>query len=450
MPTPNVPTPNVLTPTVLTPNVPTASWSIERASPAAVAQSRRAGSRHRTSTHSASTQCGRVHTDIVTLPNHSFYATSNSVAEGLWRLIALLIVTDLVAIASAALGLPLSDPIPLPGSGRSAVVRCRIPADGTVVVKSYLDTTEGKESFAAETAGLTFVAATGAGPGLLAADASHHLIVMSDLGTAPSLADLLLGDSSSQAADALLAWASACGNLAASTAGRRAEFDQLAAPARHMHWFKRRIWQIPELLDDASIEAPAGLADELSDLTSLLTPGQFDVFSPGDICPDNNLITTAGVKFIDFEEAGFHSAFLDAAYLRMPFSTCWCVFTLPDDLARRAEARYRELVSGTFPDLAADEVWQPGVHRACAAWTLHALTYLLDRSVLADASMNSLATHAPTSRQLLRYRWQRLSAQLDQAAELPAISALMANLLAATHSWRAPGLPPYPAFRLAT
>lgn len=82
-----------------------------------------------------------------------------------------------------------------------------------------------------------------------------------------------------------------------------------------------------------------------------------------------------------------------------------------------------------------------------AAWTLHALTYLLDRSVVADESMNSLASHAPTGRQLLRYRWQRLREELDRADDLPAISALMTNLMQATQSWHSPGLPLYPAFR---
>jgi hypothetical protein len=82
-----------------------------------------------------------------------------------------------------------------------------------------------------------------------------------------------------------------------------------------------------------------------------------------------------------------------------------------------------------------------------AVWTLHALTYLLDRAIGADESLNTLATHAPTSRQLLRYRGQQLSSELDQAGELPAISALMTHLLEATQSWQAPGLPPYPAFR---
>jgi hypothetical protein len=39
-----------------------------------------------------------------------------------------------------------------------------------------------------------------------------------------------------------------------------------------------------------------------------------------------------------------------------------------------------------------------------------------------------------------------LGEEFDQAGELPAISALMSNLLVAGQSWHAPGLPRYPAF----
>ena len=364
-------------------------------------------------------------------------------------------MTDLMAIASAALGLTLSDPVPLAGSDRSSVLRCRtsaadtVPAwrvSDTVVVKSYPASAEGAEGFAGESAGLRFIAGTGAGPDLLATDAAHRVIVMSDLGTAPSLADLLLGTSADRAASALVDWALACADLAVRTAGRQPDFARLIGARETRHWLERRIWQIPGLLADFSIGAPTGLADDLAEVASLLEPGQFDVFSPGDICPDNNLITETGVKFIDFESAEFHSVFLDAAYLRMPFSTCWCVFRLPDELALSTQARYRAVLSGAIPALAVDELWQPGVRRAMAAWTLHAMTYLFDRSVVRDESMNDLAAHAPTRRQLLRYRWQRLGDELDQSGELPAISALMTNLLDATQSWHAPGLPRYPAF----
>ena len=95
-----------------------------------------------------------------------------------------------------------------------------------------------------------------------------------------------------------------------------------------------------------------------------MQPDRFGVFSPGDLCPDNNLLTAGGVRLLDFEAAGIYSVFLDAAYIRMPFSTCWCVFRLPADLSEDAEAAYRQQVSAVLPQLADDA----GLGRGPAAW----------------------------------------------------------------------------------
>ncbi len=360
--------------------------------------------------------------------------------------------TDLVAAASQALGQALSDPAELASSDRTVVLRCRVAAGGTVIVKSYRPHGEGREGFSAEATGLAFTTGTGTGPDLLATDPERLLIVMSDLGAAPSLADALLATVPEAAWEQVLAWAGACGSLAVSTAGRAGEFSRLraghvvAAPQAG-HWLQRRLWQIPGLLRELSIEPPCDLAGDLASVAGLLSVTDYQVFSPGDLCPDNNLVTGDGIRFIDFESAEFHSVFLDAAYLTMPFSTCWCVFRLPPDLARAALAAYREAVSSIFAPLADDAVWRPGLRLAQAAWTLHAMTYLLDRSMLADASMYPQARQAPTARQLLRYRWRHLEDELGRAGELPAIRALMSHLLTISEIWQSPALPPYPAFR---
>ena len=170
------------------------------------------------------------------------------------------------------------------------------------------------------------------------------------------------------------------------------------------------------------------------------------MFSPGDICPDNNMLTAAGIRFLDFESAGFHSAFLDAAYIRMPFSTCWCVFRLPAELTAAAEAAYRSAVCAVRPELADDAIWQCGVRRGVAAWTLSSMTWLLRSAIEADEPTDPEA-ESPRTRQLIRYRWQLLAGELASAGELPAVTELMRALLAATEGWQAAELPLYPAFR---
>ncbi|MCW2930170.1 MAG: hypothetical protein JWM19_1132 [Actinomycetia bacterium] len=157
-------------------------------------------------------------------------------------------------------------------------------------------------------------------------------VVMSDLGRAPSLADALLGTGRDRAAQALLDWADACGRLVVAVAGREPEFTRLRRQYAGGEpddssgaGLRERVLGVAERAALAGVAAPDGLAAELA---AVARPDCL-VFSPGDICPDNNLLTPAGVRFIDFEESGHHPAFLDAAYLRMPFSTCWCVFRLP-------------------------------------------------------------------------------------------------------------------------
>ena len=368
-------------------------------------------------------------------------------------------MADVLAAAAAALGEDLTGPAELVGSDRSAVLRCRSPGRGSVVVKTYPATGEGAESFAAEAAGLALAADAGLGPRLLAVDRRSRVIVMTDLGDVPSLADLLLGGPPGPAARALQAWARACGELAVRTAGRQSDLDRLrafyragghpgadpASPAGH--WLVRRVREIPGLLARLSIPPPGRLAADLAAVAEAVGSADYAVFSPGDICPDNNLLTASGVRFIDFESAEFHPAFLDAAYLSMPFGTCWCVFRLPGEVAGPARAAYREMVSEVYPDLADDGVWQPGVRLACAAWTLHALVHLLEASLRADLPMNDGPLPAPTARVLLRYRWHWLRAELDQAGELPAISALMSALLERTARWAVPDLPVYPGLR---
>lgn len=74
------------------------------------------------------------------------------------------------------------------------------------------------------------------------------------------------------------------------------------------------------------------------------------------------------------------------------------------------------------------------------------MSWLLRRCLRGDASMNPAAA-APRTRQLMRYRWRWLAADLDAAGDLPVIAGLLRSLLTATDHWRAADLPLYPALR---
>jgi hypothetical protein len=362
-------------------------------------------------------------------------------------------VAAALAAGAAALGTPLTDPVPLAGGARATVLRCRDGAGASVVVKSYPADATGPGSFAAEAAGLELARSSGLSPRLLAADGAALTVVQSDLGDAPSLADLLLGASAPAAAGALVSWAASLGRLAAHAAYRESEHARLLArylagrpPSRLAAEMGERIRGAAARAALLGVPEPAGLAAELDTVAALTRATRYRVFGPGDACPDNNQVTSHGVRFLDYEDAGYHSAFLDAAYPRMPFSTCWCVFRLPAGLAAQAEAAYRSEVCRVHADLADDAVWQRGVRSAMAAWTMNSLGWLLSQAMAGDAPIDSDRA-SPGARQLLRHRWRVLAEELTAAGEWPAITALLTSLLAATQAWQAPELGPYPALR---
>jgi len=364
-----------------------------------------------------------------------------------------------LAAGSAVLGRQLTRPESLRDSEWTVVLRCADDAGpdggrGTVIVKAYPPGPDGEHGFAAEATGLAVASDTGLAPQLLAADPGSQTVVLSDLGRAPSLADALLGSGRDGAAQALLDWADACGRLAVAMAGREPWLARLRReqagrePAdASLAGLRQRVLGVAGRAALAGVRAPDGLDADLAAVAAAVASPDYLVFSPGDICPDNNLLTQGGTRFIDFEESGYHPAFLDAAYLRMPFSTCWCAFRLPAGLRDAAEDRYRAQVARIWPLLADDSTWQRGVRHAVAAWSLSSMWWLLRRALAGDASLEPDAVAAPCARQLMRHRWQVLAAELEVGGELPAIAAMARALLAATAGWQASELPLYPALR---
>lgn len=333
--------------------------------------------------------------------------------------------------ASALLGTELTEPVDLGGSTRSTVLRVRTAAGGTVILKAHGELRE----YVAERGGLRF---TDLGPRLLAADDGLRLIVMEDLGDHGNLADVLLSGDEQAARAGLVEWASVYGRLAAWSVGRE---DELPARTEEP-WLREYVARFAALLDLLGIVVP-----DVDELVAALEQDRFRVFSPGDICPDNNLLTPQGLRPIDFEDAGFHSVFLDAAYTRMPFATCWCVFRLPKTFSLEAERAYRAEVVVAYPELADDRVWRPGVRLATVAHVAFMSALLFERVAEEDRPMHRSRPEIPSIREILRYRWDTTTAALERAGELPAFATAFRALLAATEHWRVPDIPVYPAFR---
>ncbi|MFF4381790.1 hypothetical protein [Kitasatospora sp. NPDC001547] len=354
-------------------------------------------------------------------------------------------MNEILRAAERLLTTPLHDAVDLGGSSRTTVLRCRTGDGRSVVVKAYTGGPDALRGFTAEAAGLALGLA---GPPLLGVDPEAPLVVLEDFGGAPTLADLLLGDDPAAAEEGLLTWAAGLGRLAARSVDRQADLARLwARYDRGMPtwadepWTARNATAFPGVLEEAGVAVPDGLAEELARIG---TAGgeEYPAFTPGDTCPDNNLLTPQGLRLIDFEAACYQSVFLTAAYCRMPFSTCWCVFALPAGLAPRIEAAYRAEVVPVYPALADDAVWEDGMRQAVAVWTVDATVRLLPRAA-EDGPMHRTRRPVPTRRQVLGHRWEEAA----RLAGLPAFAEAMRRLSRdVADGWRVDPLPGYPCF----
>ena len=355
---------------------------------------------------------------------------------------------DVVALASAALGATLTDPRPLGGSDRSTVLRCQSPA-GSVVVKQYPGGGAAGLAYAREVAGLRALDRT---PDLLATDDEHRILVMTDLGTGPTLADLLLGDDPAAAWDGALGWVEALADALGRSHPTAADTDGLPAhdTADAARTGARR------LLDDV-LQRPADptLEDELAAISTLDHRDAVrdpdlpaaDVVSPTDTCPDNAVRTPDGWRFLDLEGATVHHVAYDAAYAAMPFSTCWCVFDLPAGFTDRLLDRFAAALEPHLPAVVREPGWSRAVDLACAAWILAMTGWLIDGADEDRPRVGPPGVPSPSYRQLLTTRWRWGAERLRSS--LPAVAGLLRD--AATWAdavWGASAAPvgPYRAF----
>lgn len=360
----------------------------------------------------------------------------------------------------------LTEPEDLGGSPRSSVVRARVAASPfslprTLVLKRYVQPLdEHCDSFVREAASYQLFTALASEdrmcPELFAHDPVSRLLVLEDLGHAPTLADKLLGNDARAAERALLSWSRSLGRLHATTAGREADFDAL----------QRRL-TVPDFKDPLAIDGasalndlPALLHSELGVTTSvavlecaersrrLLETGRHRAFSPSDSCPDNNLITNRGVRFLDLEGGCVRNAIFDAAYLRVPFPSCWCPFALPNGMTDAMLAGWRAEVRVVWPDLDDDAVLLPALLDAQLFWVWLTTWQFFSRPEAAQTH-SSLLSDTPPETHVLTDRWRRLAddallAGVDAVAEH---AAAVGDRLRKRWFDDDPVLALYPAFR---
>ena len=341
-----------------------------------------------------------------------------------------------VALASGALGRPLGQPVDLGGSDRSHVLRCSVGdgvADGTVIVKRFLD---GRDGFLRETLGLAALDRT---PDLLAADHEHGLLVMSDLGDHPTLADLLLGDDRTAAWAGARTWAHALGDLSGRSRAAVPELCRRFAASGVEPWdatadLRTGVDRLCEVaagqggVDRGAVEA------ELAAVRDLLDPGDdHAVVTPSDTCPDNAVLAPDGWQFLDLEGTDVVHAALVAVYAVLPFPTCWCVYDPPPGLTDELFAEFTQGLAAHAPQLVAEPAWSRAVAHACAVYVVLVTGWLLDGALEGRPSVGPPG-RSPSYRQLVASRWRWAALHLRPV--MPALSdAFRLAALWAAETW---------------
>ncbi len=367
-------------------------------------------------------------------------------------------------------GIVLADPEDLGGSDRSVVARARVAHNPfslsrTLVVKHYLAEPDPKrpDPFRYEVASCQLFTALPAesrpSPALIAHDPQARLLVLEDLGRSSTLADNLFGPDPVAARRCLLGWARALGRMQAATAGRENDFGAL------LRRLGERAWRDP-MAEDARVafaDVPGLLTQELGvrvspaatlearETARLLGGTRYRAFSPSDTCPDNNLVTSRGVRFVDFEWGCFRDVTLDAAYFRVPFPACEASFSLPPGMAETMLEAWRNEIVEVWPDLDDPERLERRLLDAQLLWVWLCTWWLLPRIRVRDMPVGPDATRSPRISTALGHYWRQMALAAADGG-LPA-TAELGTAVAAALAQRFPDapdtLPVYPAFRSA-
>jgi hypothetical protein len=364
----------------------------------------------------------------------------------------------------------LADPEDLGGSDRSVVARARVARNPfslprTLVVKHYRDEpAPGRpDPFPFEVASAQLFTSMSPelrpSPVLIAHDPASRLLVMEDLGRSSTLADKLFGPDGAAAQRCLLSWAGALGRMQAATAGREKDFGAL------LRRLGERAWRDP--MADEARAAFAGVAgllrhelgvvatpaaiQEAHDTARLLGGTRYRAFSPSDTCPDNNLVTSRGVRFVDFEWGCFRDIALDAAYFRVPFPGCEASFALPPGMADTLLATWRNEIAAVWPDLEESGRLDARLFDAQLLWVWLCTWWFLPRIRVRDQHVGQDAGRSPRISTALSHYWDQLAADATVAGK--SATAELGVAVAEALNKRFPdapaALPVYPAFRTA-
>jgi len=339
----------------------------------------------------------------------------------------------------------------LTSSSRSQVARATLNPAGTLIVKTPTSTGPGHMR---ERAALEVLNALGAPnvPRLLAASDNPTMLLLEDVGAGPSLADHLLSDDPAVAFASVRRWAESVARLQACSLSAGPQFEAaltVLAPAERpvMDSSGESATQaaaaLAELMPQLGVEPTAAALDEFV-ATAVLDEGP-RALTPGDVCPDNNVQRGDELVLIDFEWAEYRHVAWEAAYLAVPWPTCWCSWRLPEEVTAAAVAAWQGVLTPVLSREAAAGLPE-AVRRATVAWALITTAWSLPRVMSEDdPAPGNPARPQPDRRAVIQNRLAVAVAHTPASTELHRLAA--EALRATRERWGARELPVAPAWR---
>jgi hypothetical protein len=285
-------------------------------------------------------------------------------------------------------------------------------------------------------------------PRFYGGDLTLGFIILEDVPHHARLVESLLGGDRHQAERALLQYAACLAQLHVDTLGRAAEFEALAREIAPKAQFMRESVDIPKqqrLLNRLGIQPESNWLHDLNTINEAMNhPGDFLAYVHADACPDNVLDTGEGLRLIDFETGHFSHAFIDIAYGRMMFPSCWCANRLPHTVVQQMENTYRAILIKQRPSVESDSIFETALVSACGYWMLNTLTRHLEAALRKDLNWG-----ISTTRQRILARLEAFMTTAQEFNQLPGLRGTTSKLLERLRQqWSdIPDLPLYPAFQ---
>ncbi|TWF80083.1 phosphotransferase family enzyme [Pseudonocardia hierapolitana] len=193
------------------------------------------------------------------------------------------------------------------------------------------------------------------------------VVLMTDMGTGPSVQDLLIADASTPAERGLVALASAASRVHAARGSERFR------AARRVPFLDDPLGSWSDLCaaaDDLGFPSPAHACADAEALAGALADERFRGFTHGDLTPSNAVVIDGEARIFDFEGAGVRHLGIDAGCLRLSFPQYGRWAVLPGPVLARMDRAYRaELVEGR-PAVADDAVYERLMAEGCLAWAV--------------------------------------------------------------------------------